>query len=223
MCTQMTSVLSANCTCSGIEEVSQYKYLGLIIDTNFSWKIHINVLCNKLRIILAKFFQFKYVVNRHTLYCVYYALVDAITDYGLSCYELTFSTYLQQIKQLQIRILKLLVDNKTKKKLNGEYTELFKICKVMPVDSKTKYLILLEQFDNDDYKKPNQSSRSNRTTKKDKFLKCRVSNYYGERTRKWLTPRLFNELPDLNCKQGSLFDCSSKSIFKGRLRKNFLG
>ena len=50
-------------------------------------------------------------------------------------------------------MLKLLVDNKTKKKFNGEYTELFKICKVMPVDTKTKYLILLEQFHNNDYQK----------------------------------------------------------------------
>ncbi|CAG9118906.1 unnamed protein product [Plutella xylostella] len=79
-----------------------------------SWKSHVNAVCGRLRSALGKFYHLNRVVTRATLYTVYYALVDAIIDYGLSCYGCTFPSYLDKIKTLQIRILKTLVDKNTK-------------------------------------------------------------------------------------------------------------
>lgn len=186
-----------NCQCNVLEEVTKIKYLGLTIDNTFSWKLHINNINNKLRTILGKLYQLTSIVSRGTLYSVYYALVDAVIGYGLSCYGLTFKTYLQKIKNLQIRILKMIIDKKTKDSLNKDYEKLFKICQILPVDIKVNYLILLQQLQNDQFKVQNIFKYPTRKAAKPRLAvphKC--NNYYGQRTRKWIVPRLFNDLPE---------------------------
>lgn len=74
------------CNCADIEFVEKFKYLGLTIDQNMSWKTHINNVCAKLRSALGKMHHLRGVVNRATLYSVYYALADSILSYGLSSY-----------------------------------------------------------------------------------------------------------------------------------------
>ncbi|KAI5633922.1 reverse transcriptase (RNA-dependent DNA polymerase) domain-containing protein [Phthorimaea operculella] len=71
------------CDCENLEFVTRFKYLGLLIDQNFNFKLHIDGLCNKLRSILGKFYQLRTVVSKKTLRIVYYALADSLVTYGL--------------------------------------------------------------------------------------------------------------------------------------------
>lgn len=130
------------CSCDSLEMVENYKYLGLIIDHHFSWKQHINKVCDKLRSVLVKFYHLKNVLNRANLYTVYYALADTLLFYGLCCYGRTFKTYLDKIKNLQIRFLKIIVGKSIKQQCKNNYNLLFYIVNYYP-SMKEQSLLLL--------------------------------------------------------------------------------
>jgi hypothetical protein len=207
----------AVCACVELETVTEYKYLGLIVDINFSWKNHITHLCNKLRIMLGKFYHLKNTVNKKTLFVVYHALVESLIGYGLSVYGRTFPSYISKVKSLQIRFLKQLVSKKVRLKFKNNYDQLYGLCRVLPVQEKFRYLIAVDQYDCNDYKIPRHvNTRSLRLDKRPHYAEPRSCNYYGERTLQYLTPRIFNNLPFL-CN-----DIISKAAFKNKLKNTLL-
>lgn len=206
-----------DCKCNRLVNVTYYKYLGLTINNNFSWRCQVDNVCNKLRLILSKLQHLQFIVNKGIMYLLYYALADSVISYGLGAYGLTFPSYLDKIKNLQIRLLKLLVDEKVKKSLNKEYDKLFKICKILPIESKVKITILCEQFHDNKHKKYREYTHPTRSSKKPKFIVPKVNNYYGRRERRWVTPVLLNELPcDLQT------GLENKNQLKNKLRKHYL-
>ncbi|KAF9787706.1 hypothetical protein SFRURICE_003191 [Spodoptera frugiperda] len=204
------------CTCAYVEVVEEYKYLGLVIDNSFSWKTHITHLCDKLRLVLVKFHHLSFVLDRATMYTVYYALVDSLLSYGLACYGNTFKTYLDRIKCLQIRFMKLLVDKNTKKrcKHNDYYDELFFVCNMLPVHQKVVLLLAVETFCNKDLKVKTVSMRPARSKSVKQFIVPTYINYYGQRCRKYLVPSMFNDIPSEL--QNS---CATKAVFKHKMKK----
>lgn len=186
-----------NCKCTKLELVEEFKYLGLILDKNFNWKPHVNSVCSKLRKILGQYYYLKRILNMKTMYAVYHALVDSIISYGLNCYGRTFKTYLDNIKNLQIRILKYLVTHRVKKSCKGDYCKLFKMCNVLSVDSKVQYLIALETYYSDQFKTTIVPKFNTRSSHRKKLCTTTVNNYYGERTRKYMVPKIYNSHPVL--------------------------
>ncbi|KAI5631398.1 reverse transcriptase (RNA-dependent DNA polymerase) domain-containing protein [Phthorimaea operculella] len=143
----------AMCDCAELEVVQHYKYLGLVIENKFSWKKHIGIMCDKLRAVLVKLRHLSYVLDRATMYVVYFALVDSIISYGLGSYGQTFKTYLNKIKSLQKRFMKLLVDKKVKARCkDSDYEQLFIECKMLPVHEKFALFTIVEQFGCDEFK-----------------------------------------------------------------------
>lgn len=204
-----------SCICQNIEFVDRYKYLGLIVDCNFSWKYHIEKVCEKLRAILSKFMHLKHVVNKPTLYLLYHTLVESVIGYGLSTYGRTFKTYLDRIKTLQIRFLKMLVDKKTKTECKGDYEILFHVCKILPVHDKVKYLLALQQYGKTEYKIVRKCTYPTRNLTKSKYVEPTMTNYYGERTRKSLIPKIYNNLfPESQC--------LSKNVFKQKVKQHLI-
>jgi hypothetical protein len=203
------------CKCDLIEVVDKFKYLGLTIDKHINWKIHIDKVCNRLRSILCKIISLKNIVNTKILLMLYHALADAVIGYGLIAYGSTFKTYLGNILNLQLRILKNVIDKKTKKACNSDYTALFKILNVLPVHDKVGYLIATEQFKSTEFKTPRVYTRPQRGLVRQTYVEPKANNYYGKRTRSYLTPRIFNAITFEN-------DCSSKNIFKAKLKKLLL-
>lgn len=199
-----------------LEYVDQYKYLGLLVDRNFNFKLHIEELCKKLRTVLGKFYHLKMVVSRPVLLVVYYALADSLINYGLSVYGRTFCTYIKDVKNLQTRIIKYLVDSKTKRKCT-DYSELFPICKILPVHLKVKYLIALEHYYNDEYKQPVVNRYNTRRMREGKLVQPPADNYYGKRLNRFIVPRICNEM-DWLLEKPKL----SVEILKKKLKDNLL-
>lgn len=202
------------CECADIEVVEQYKYLGLTIDKSFSWKTHITHLCDKLRLVLVKFHHLSSVLERATLYTVYYALVDSLLSYGLACYGNTFKTYLDKIKLLQIRFMKLLVDKNTKKRCkDSEYEELFLECKMLPVHRKVMLLLAIDNYCKDEFKIRTVCIRPQRNKCK-RYVVPTCNNYYGRRGRKYLVPTIYNDIPsELES------SCTTKVSFRNKVEK----
>lgn len=203
-----------NCSCIPIERVNCVTYLGVKIDENFSWAHHIDYICNKLRILLGKFYHLSYKVPIGTLKCLYLALVDSVISYALDCYGLTFKTYIDKIENIQIRFLKLLVNKKTKKNCEGNHSKLFKICKILPVSLKHKYLLALNNHSNQETNLRHViHNYGTRTISMGKYSVPKVKNYYGDRTLRKRLPCLLNSLPE------DIRSEPYKTKFKNRLYK----
>jgi hypothetical protein len=187
-----------NCICENCQRldfVSSYRYLGLTIDCNFGWKQHVGIVCNKLRSILYKLISLSYVLDRTTLRMLYHALVDAVFSYVLSAYGRTFHSYIDEIKKLQLRSLKLLVRKNVKDKVSKNYDKLYKKCNILPIHEKVKYLLAVDQFiSNDNWLCPKVINRNLRTAVRKQYEEPTAINYYGTRTRGYLVPRIFNIL-----------------------------
>ena len=208
-----------NCNCPLIETVDKFKYLGLWIDNRFNWKVHVNSVCDTLRAILCKLFHLKDILDRKTLRMLYHALVDALISYGLSCYGLTFKTYIEQIKKLQVRCIKYIVSKNVKSKCKDDYNKLFQECKIIPVDKKVEYLIALETYYSEEFKIKIDGQHNTRSKKEGMLRQTRVSNYYGERTRKYVVPKLYNKYKDILMAENVI---TSKVSLKKKLRDHFM-
>lgn len=191
-------------------------YLGVKVDEHFSWIDHVNYLCNKLRTILSKFYHLSYRVPSSTLRVLYKCMVESVMDYALDCYGLTFKTHMEKLEKLQIRFLKLLVDKKTKNKYKKDYYKLFKICKVLPISLKHKYILATNNHSKQEHNSPLTivcNKNNTRSMTSGKYEVPRVNNVYGDRSLKKRIPYLLNHLPN------EIREEKSKNRFKFKLKK----
>lgn len=185
---------AVHCGCAPLEQVSKQKYLGLIIDNRFNWGDHIDSVCIKLRAIMAKIYILRNRIPYTVRLNIYNALVESIISYGLSSYGRTFSSYLDKIYRLQVRLLKLIVPNSIKKEFKCD-AELFTVCKVLPVHAKFKYHMLKEQYFRTEIQHVISHPKITRQITNRMLKKPLFNNFYGRRTSEYIIPDLINNLP----------------------------
>lgn len=204
------------CRCTPLECVSSYKYLGMIVDCHMSWKLHIGELCAKLRLMLTKFYYLRNVVSRSTMRCLYYALVDSLLGYGLSCWGGIFKTHLEKVKRLHIRIIKQISSKKVITTCKSDRQKLYKNNKVLPIERKFKLHIIKDNINRKELFKPITHSSPTRTQRNWFSRPVRINNYYGKRSMKYLVPVTCNGLPFC------VTEVSSVNVLKKRLKQYFL-
>jgi hypothetical protein len=191
--------------------------LGVQIDEHFSWTHHIHYICGKLRILLSKFYHLSFRVPRNILKCIYVSLVDSIMGYALDCYGLATKTNIQKLEALQIRFLKLLVNKKVKNSCQGDYSKLFRICKILPVSLKHKFLLLINNRCTREHDlRLIENDHNTRSVSTGRLYVPRVTNYFGDRMLKKRLPYYLNSLP-MAIRQEQNF-----KIFKNKLRMYLL-
>ena len=100
--------LNQNCICNYlIKKVTFIKYLGVLIDQNFTWKEHISYVTTKIRKLIYKFYELRHVLSLSTLKMVYYALVETV----LSCGWVVWgsATILKKLQVAQKYIIKIML------------------------------------------------------------------------------------------------------------------
>uniref|UniRef100_A0A1W7R639 Putative tick transposon n=1 Tax=Aedes albopictus TaxID=7160 RepID=A0A1W7R639_AEDAL len=89
-----------------LERVSYYKYLGVHIDDQLRWDVHIRKTvanCASLCGILRKLARY---VPQHVLLKVYFAYIHSRYQYGISAWGSSYNTYLKDIQIQQNRCIK---------------------------------------------------------------------------------------------------------------------
>lgn len=97
---------STTCSCGVIERVTQYKYLGVIIDNRLNWCPHIGYVKNLLRKCIFAFNQLNGVLTVGQCRTVYYAYVQSLLQYGILGWGGASSSILEPLAVSQRTIIK---------------------------------------------------------------------------------------------------------------------
>ncbi len=80
-----------------IKEMKSIQYLGVIIDSNFKWKEHVNYLTIKIKTNVGLLSKIRYFVDQATLVSLYYALVYPYFTYSLIAWGHTYKTIINPL------------------------------------------------------------------------------------------------------------------------------
>ena len=97
-----------------IQRENCVKFLGILPDSNLSWKYHINELLKKLSRTIGIFYKIRYFVPSEILRLLYYSLFYSFLSYGVAVWGFTYKTYTQKILVLQKKTIKVMTFNKQK-------------------------------------------------------------------------------------------------------------
>ena len=85
-----------------IEKTSSVKYLGILLDSNLSWKAHIYELSKKLSKSVRILSKLRYYLPINILILIYNSLIYSFLIYGIETWGQTFpSIYLKPLVTLQ--------------------------------------------------------------------------------------------------------------------------
>ena len=84
------------------------KYLGILLDSNLSWKFHIEYVALKLSKIIGVIARLRHFVPLCTLLNIYLSLIFPYLSYGLAAWGQAAKTHLQKLLVLQKRVLRLM-------------------------------------------------------------------------------------------------------------------
>lgn len=202
------------CTCSSlIETVSEFKYLGVTLDSRFKFDVHIDYLNKKLRSFSYIMFQLRTCLTFPTLRSMYCTFIESIIRYGLLTWGNTTRTYLDIIQTQQKRILKAILNNKTDTRQdNFSY---FKHFNVLPVDKLHTYVLILLFFKNNKYREVQWHGHGTRG--EGRYIEKRYNNEYGRQLWEHTVPATFNRMPD------NIEQAESVSKFKNQVKLWLLG
>ena len=181
-----------HCECPNLEEVFMYPYLGVTVDATFSWTRHIDSLNKKLKNITVALYNLRTKLPSPTLRMVYVALAESIIRYGIGSWGAASDTYINEIKERQIIMLKTIMWYKSRTQfIENAFSDL----NVLSVSGLYFQNIVNRYYFSCKYKEPFQQHHSTRHAGSGKFGMPLCNNKYGERTLDYQVPKCFNKLP----------------------------
>ena len=92
-------------------QVQSTKYLGVTVDSKFSWSEHVSQLCSKLSPKVGLLRRLKHILPRHCFSKVYMATIQPHIDYCLTVWGHTAACHLDTVQKLQSRAARILTGN----------------------------------------------------------------------------------------------------------------
>ena len=96
--------VSFSINCIPIENVKFFKFLGIILDENLSWKSHTNLVANKLSKVVGILNRLKVVYPEQALFFIYNSLFMSHINYGL----LLWGTNMNKISLIQKKAIRII-------------------------------------------------------------------------------------------------------------------
>ena len=97
-----------------LSQVNDVKFLGIMMDDKLTWKKHIEHISNKIAKSIGIMYRLKPFVNKETLLSLYYTLVYPYLTYCCIIWGNTCTTYLQPLRILQKRVIRMLSNVRSK-------------------------------------------------------------------------------------------------------------
>lgn len=197
-----------------IDIVSEFKYLGILLDSRLNWSSHVNSLILKLNKITGIVFKIKHKLPRNVLILIYHSLFNSLLSYLTAVWGNTYDYLLNKLQIVQNKFLKSIFNLPLRSHTVDLYT---KEKNIMPV--RGIYIIqvcsfIYKSLSNQTHTntKFELSSHQHGTRNHNLLKRPNVSTLSGERSITFKGANYFNFFFN---KFGL---CSSLSIFKDRLK-----
>ena len=120
-----------------IEYTDRYKYLGVIIDENLTFKHHINALCKSLSPLVGLFAKARHVIPRPVMRLLYFSLFNSKIQYCIETWGASTPNILNPLIVMQRKIIRIL----TFSGFRDETSSLFKSLNILTLPN--MYLLKL--------------------------------------------------------------------------------
>ena len=124
------SMLPIMCNNNTIEYVTNFKFLGIIMDDKLTWKEHINSICGKLLKIIYILRTIKNIVPTNTLRTIYTSLIQPHLIYGIMSWYEPNSSKTNRISILQKKAIRII----SNAKYNAHTSKLFKNLNILKLE-----------------------------------------------------------------------------------------
>ena len=132
-------ILYSNCP---LEQKLSTKFLGVFIDDHFTWKHHINYICNKISKSVGLLYKSRFFLTQKSKISLYYSLVYPYIQYCNIIWSSTYPSSLNRILLLQKRIIRIVA--------NADYLShtkpLFKNLKILDIFNLNTFSIVCFMF-----------------------------------------------------------------------------
>ena len=91
-----------------IRRVTQFKYIGLMLDENLTWEPHINNICSALVRYYSIFYNIRNSITSNIARAIYYACIYPHISYAIEIYGSANDTLISKLQVQQNKLLKLL-------------------------------------------------------------------------------------------------------------------
>jgi Reverse transcriptase (RNA-dependent DNA polymerase) len=199
-----------NCDCNPIKFEPVVKYLGIMIDEDFSWAQQVQKVMNKMRSVIKEVKIAKSRLNKDSLRIIYYSLAYSHLIYGISAWGHANTTQLSNLQEKLLRIMS------TKKHLKNPNFDVYKAWRVIPFDLVFEQIILTLKYHEAAQGERRLHSYGTRTALTNPLIEPKSTNKYYERTWSFILPRLWNKLPN------ELKNLNSKTEIKSKLKEWFM-
>jgi hypothetical protein len=95
------------CDCPPLVCVNSYKYLGVIIDRNLSFKEHVKTIETKLRYCMLIIWKLRRIASPSLLRKIYFSFCQSHLQYCITSYANTFNSNLESLLRLQRKLIRL--------------------------------------------------------------------------------------------------------------------
>ena len=98
---------------SSLDQCNNYKYLGVVLDKNLSWKAHIEYLSSKISKACGALAKLRHCLDTNVLIEVYHALIYSYLRYGIFAWGTANDTTIKPLQTLinrAVRIMRPLVE-----------------------------------------------------------------------------------------------------------------
>jgi len=209
-----------------IFESLKVKYLGIILDSRLTWKIHIDELCKKLGRTVGMLFKIRYQCNKNVLRSLYFSLFESHLSYGLPVWGCANQALIQKLFILQKKAIRAI----TFSDFRAHTSPIFKDTNTLKVHDLFKYQVSSIMWDYDHNTLPkslnslftktkNVHSYRTRFANADKLTVDRVNTHkYGDMSFRVIGAITLNELKDCDFYN----DARSKQTFLHSLRSNII-
>ncbi len=197
-----SSDISLYINASQIKKVTVTKYLGIHIDENLDWKIHIQDICQTLRKYVGVFYKLSQKLPIRVLKMLYFALIYPRILYAIEIYANTYMTYLHDLFVLNNRILRIMQH----KSFRVPTIDLYKSFNTLPVHKLFQYQLILHahaiKFNSESLPKfflannlRNNDIHTHNTRTSQDFHRISITSIYGNKISSNIYAKLWNSLP----------------------------
>lgn len=199
-----------------IEKVNEFKYLGVVFDSTFTWNSHINYVEHKASVLCGAMRKVSNFVSRKALLNFYYACVHSLFQYVVVAWGNACKSRLRKLQVIQNRCLKIIYGLPHLFPTINLYSD--RSHNILPIRGLLELqictLIHDIKFNNNKHHNLNLPvSNSTRSTRQaNHLMRIRAHTTLGQNRISVKGPQVFNSLPNnLQCNQ-------NKISFKAKLK-----